>query len=144
MARSLELETIVHATEDLDKVVEAVMNVLPTRARRRLRLKVKELKGHYGNPIKLLRARTRDASLASAVLRHVIASLPNPERAEVITNLERRLSGGFLFLRLDKQRAFLGEVRLCEVDPIWMKFSLVSSKPDEVRKALEEACGGHG
>ena len=138
----LEVEAIAHATEDLERVTKAVMNVLPAQARGRVKVKVKEFKGHYGNPIRLLRIRIRNRGLASDILRHVLASLPELERLELIASLELRISKGSLFIRLDKQRAFLGQVRLCEVDPIWMRAPLASSNVEDVRKALEEVAKG--
>ena len=138
----LEIEAIAHATEDIEKVKEAILRVLPAEAREAVRLKVKELKGHHGNPIKLVRARIRDRALASAVFRHVVSGLPETDRLELVASLQRRLSGGSLYLRLDKQRAFLGQLRLCYTDPIWMKFSFSSSRVEDIRRALEEVGRG--
>jgi RNA binding exosome subunit len=40
-----------HATEDLDKVLEAVQNVLPSDHIEDIIFKRSNLEGHYGNPI---------------------------------------------------------------------------------------------
>jgi len=137
----LEVELIVHATEDPEKALAAIMNVLPGEARERVKLKSKELKGHHGNPIRLLRARVRDRALAAAIFRHVLSRLPGPDRERLLRwELKRRVSGGSLYLRLDKQWAFLGQVRLCQADPIWMKVKFSSSRLEDIREACEEAC----
>lgn len=135
----LEIEVIAHATEDPDKVLEAARAVLPPEARDHVRFKVKQFKGHHGNPIRLFKARIRNRPLADAVFRHVMAGLPEEDKVELLWGLKRRLSGGSLYLRLDKQRAFLGQLRLCTADPIRLRFTFSSSRPEDIREACEGA-----
>ena len=137
----MEIELIAHATEDLDKVLQAAKAVLPPGAEVKVRFKVKSFKGHHGNPIKLIRTRIRDRELAQAVFEHIISGLPEEDRLELLAGLRRRMSGGSLYLRLDKQQAFLGRLRLCASDPIWIKISFSSSKAEEVREAIRRAAG---
>jgi len=132
----IEIELIAHATEDLDKVVEAAKAILPPGARDKVKFKVKELRGHYGNPIRLVKARVRDRQLAQAVFDHMISGLPEEDRWELLKDLKRRTSGGSLYMRLDKQWAFMGQLKLSNSDPIWIKVSFSSSKIDEIREAL--------
>jgi len=140
----VELELIAHATEDVEKVLEAARAILPAEARGRVRFRVKELKGHYGNPIRLLRARVGKPFLAQAIFRHILASLPEEDREELLAGLRRRTSGGSLYLRLDKQKALLGQLRLCSSDPIWVRVSFTSSRLEDIREAVEEALRGEG
>ena len=136
----LEIELIAHATEDVSKVLEAARAVLPPEAREKVVFKTKELKGHHGNPIRLLKARVRDRELARAIFEHVVSGLPEDDKAELLSGLRRRLSKGALYIRLDKQRAFLGQLRLCTSDPIRLKVRFSSSRLGDV----EEACRGAG
>jgi len=136
---SLEIELIAHATEDLEKVLKAARSILPEKARDRVRFKVKEFKGHYGNPIRLLKARVGKPALAQAIFEHIIASLPEEDKLALLSELRRRTSGSSLYIRLDKQLALLGQVRLCSSDPIWIKFSFSSSRLEDIRKALLSA-----
>lgn len=138
----LEIELIAHATEDLDKVLAAAKNILPPGAGERVKFKVKEYKGHYGNPIRLLKARVRDRELARAIFEHIIARLPEGDREELLGGLKRRLSGGALYLRLDKQWASLGQIRLCAADPIWVRVRFSSSRAEDIRAACEGAGQG--
>ena len=135
-ATKVDIELIAHATEDLDKVVEAAKAVLPPGARDKVKFKVKEFKGHYGNPIRLVKARIRNRELAQAVFDHIISGLPEEDRLELLRDLRRRTSGGSLYVRLDKQRAFMGQLRLSSSDPIWIKISFSSSNIEEIREAL--------
>jgi len=135
----LEIELIAHATEDVGKVIEAARAVLPSEARDKVAFKTKELKGHHGNPIRLVRATVRDRELARAIFEHVISGLPEEDRAELLSGLKKRLSKGTLYIRLDKQRALLGQLRLCTSDPIRLKARFSSSKLSDVREACEEA-----
>jgi len=139
LVSGLEIELIAHATEDLDKVLEAARAILPGRARDRVRFKVKELKGHYGNPIRLVKARVSKPALAQAIFEHVITSLPEEDRWELLSGIGRRTSGNSLYIRLDKQLALLGQIRLCSSDPIWIKVSFASSRLEDIRDAVVSA-----
>ena len=135
----LEIELIAHATEDVGKVLEAARAVLPPGARDKVTFKTKELKGHHGNPIRLIKARVRDREIARAVFEHVMSGLPEGDKAELLSGLKKRLSRGALYIRLDKQRALLGQLRLCTSDPIRLKVRFSSSKLSDVRSACEGA-----
>jgi len=47
----VEIAAHAHATEDVDKVVEAVMGLLPETLRGRVEPLVVTVEGHHGNPI---------------------------------------------------------------------------------------------
>ena len=135
----LEIELIAHATEDVAKALGAARAILPPEARDKVVFKRKELRGHHGNPIRLLKARVRDRELARAIFEHVISGLSDVDKAELLSGLEKRVSKGALYIRLDKQRAFLGQLKLCTSDPIRLKVRFSSSKLSDIRKACEGA-----
>ena len=135
----LQIELIAHATEDLDRVVEALLAVIPPEARGKVKLRKKSFKGHHGNPITFLRIKVRDRELAQAIFEHIGSRLEEADKVELSRGLRRRLKGGSLYLRLDKQWAVLGRLRLCSSDPIWIKISFSSSRPEDVLEACREA-----
>ena len=47
----VDIRFCAHATEDVDKVIEAVQNVLPSDLDEDVAFKRSNLEGHYGNPI---------------------------------------------------------------------------------------------
>lgn len=118
---STEISAFCHATEDLDKVKAALGNILPESARAELEssMSIAMLEGHYGNPIFVLRLKIEKPELAEALLKQLLASLPEGDLAMLDRTLEQRLdSSGNLYLRLDKQQAFLGDFRVYDGDDV--------------------------
>jgi Predicted exosome subunit len=82
-------------------------------------MRVTMLEGHYGNPIFVLRLKIEKPELAEALLKQLLASLPEGDLAMLDRTLEQRLdSSGNLYLRLDKQRALLGDFRVYDGDDV--------------------------
>jgi RNA binding exosome subunit len=55
----------------------------------------------------------------------VVQELSSLDQQRILDELEERLDeGGNLYIRLDKQNAYLGKVRLLKIDPVKMKFKL--------------------
>ena len=120
--QSVELSTIAHATEDLDKVEIALIHLLPDSLRSRQLFTRKYVAGHYNNPIVTFSAKLTDSHEIEEISRFLVNQLPKNEKLSI----ERRLSlysdnDGNLYLRIDKQQAFLGLVALSDEDPIRVK-----------------------
>lgn len=121
IALNAEVSAFCHATEILDKVKAALLNIFPESARADLEssLSITMLEGHYGNPIFVLRLKIEKPELAEALLKHLLASLPAGDLAMLERTLKQRLdSSGNLYLRLDKQRAYLGDIRVYDGDDV--------------------------
>jgi hypothetical protein len=122
--REVEVSAFSHATEDEDKVENAMKNLLPEE-NRDLWLTRKTLKGYHGDPITIVTGKIRTKKGATGVLRRVVQELSSLDRQRLLDELEERLDeGGNLYIRLDKQNAYLGKVRLLKTDPVKMKFRL--------------------
>jgi len=122
--REVEVSAFSHATEDEDKVEKAMKNLLPEE-NRDLWLTRKTLKGYHGDPITIVTGKIRTNKGATGVLRRVVQELSSLDQQRLLDELEERLDeGGNLYIRLDKQNAYLGKVRLLETDPVKMKFRL--------------------
>ena len=122
--REVEISTFSHATEDEDRVEDAITNLLPEE-NRDLWLTRKTLKGYHGDPITIVTGKIRTKKGATWVLRRVVHELSSLDQQRILDELEERLDeGGNLYIRLDKQKAYLGKVRLLETDPVKMKFRL--------------------
>ena len=143
----LEVRVYAHSTEDPERVVRAVLNVFPedvgeVRFRRRI------VSGQYGDSITILRAELR-GSKARRVLRHVVQGLDDADFERLLSEVSSRVDeSGNLYVRLDKQEAYLGRVRLMDSDPIRLKFSiklnLGEDPPSVAEKLLRELRGGGG
>ena len=124
LVREVEISAFSHATEDEDKVEKATKNLLPEE-NRDLWLNRKTLKGYHGDPITIVTGKIRTKKGATGILRRVVQELSSLDQQRLLDELEERLDdGGNLYIRLDKQNAYLGKVRLLETDPVKMKFRL--------------------
>jgi RNA binding exosome subunit len=113
--QSVEISTIAHATEDTSKVEAALRKLLLDIS---LPFTRRYLEGHHGNPIVKVDAKLshKDAVKFATSL---IQLLSRSERLQIQRDLALHIdSEGNLYIRLNKQKLFLGEVRLGEEDPI--------------------------
>ena len=102
----VDLRAFSYATEDQKRVEEALRSLLPDDAE----LDHVENVGHHGDRIVVFSARIDVAD----GMRHVLDRLSSLDDIDrVIDELDQRVDDNCaLFLRLDKQAAFRGEVRL--------------------------------
>ncbi|SDK69870.1 RNA-binding protein [Natronorubrum texcoconense] len=102
----VDLRTFCYATEDEKRVEEALRTFLPEE----FEIERAESEGHFGDRILVLSARVERAD----EVRHVLSRLADLESFDdLIDELDERVTKNTeLFLRLDKQGAFAGDVRL--------------------------------
>jgi RNA binding exosome subunit len=145
-AFSIRISAITHATENSERVSRAIQNLSPgeispgpntTRA-----------KGHHGNEIATMEFTIRNAKNVERFLQNIWRGLSQLDKTEVYSSLASRIdSAGTLFLRIDKQQALKGKIRLQHSDPIKIAISFRRRSPkggefvDDVRKKLEEIQG---
>ena len=133
-ASRVEMSVLAHATEDLDKVKHALKEALPLQLREAPTLTVEDLEGYYGNPIELIKVTLHNQDWASAFMEHLRENLSDDDLRSVIYNLDQHLDKeGNLFLRLDKQAALLGKLRLRQDDAIRLKIKLLRGNMDYIR-----------
>jgi RNA binding exosome subunit len=102
----VDLRAFSYATEDVKRVEQALRSLLPED----VELERVENVGHHGDRIVVLSARVERAD----EMRHVLDRLAELEDLDrVLDELDERVDDNCaLFLRLDKQAAFRGDVRL--------------------------------
>jgi len=144
----LEVRVYAHSTEDPERVVRAVLNVFPEDVGE-VRFRRRTVSGQYGDSITILRAELR-GSKARAVLKHIVQSLGEEDFRRLLSEASSRVDeSGNLYVRLDKQEAYLGRVRLMDSDPIRLKFSIKlnldedpTSVAEKLLRELREGGGG--
>ena len=100
--QSVELSTIAHATDDLDKVQIALSHLLPDSLGGRQLFTRKYLEGHYNNPIVTFAARLTDSSEVDEFARFLLSHLPRSEKLSIGRELSLHSdSEGNLYLRID-------------------------------------------
>ncbi len=115
----LSIQVLCHATEDEEKVMRAVENVVGIEMMDKMKISSNSLKGYYGDPILMIKFETSDPETPMQIVRRIFSKLSEYEKIDVIQNcLERGKHGGKLYIRLDKQAAYNDVLRLSNKDSI--------------------------
>lgn len=117
-----DISVIVHATEDERKVERAIMSLVPEEAGG-VKTMVQRMSGHHSSPIIHMTMRITRRRAALETLRNLIRSLSPLDRRRLVDDADERVDdAGNLYVRLDKQSAYLGRAMLHEADSVRMKF----------------------
>jgi len=117
-----DLSVIAHATEDVEKVCLAAKKLLPKELHDEVTLRRELAAGHHGNPIVSLKATISDRTKVERLIVELALRLSSLDRRLLLKELDQCIdSEGNLYLRFDKQAAYLGEVRFMQEDPIRIK-----------------------
>lgn len=138
LAGYIEIRVFVHATEDTEKVLAAVRNILPENQGKSLVLKKTALTGHHKNPIMLFKGKLSAKKDLLGILQRMARSLNTLDKETLRNEFERHLERKNLYLRLDKQLAYLGETKLSSNDPIHFKIHFKNRSSDEIFKIIRE------
>ncbi|MCX8181627.1 MAG: hypothetical protein N3D12_00755 [Candidatus Methanomethyliaceae archaeon] len=138
MISSLSFSAIAHATEDPEKVKKAMLNLLPKDLRTSITISQTAAKGHHGNPITLLNFDINEPESAKATFNYIICSLPDVEVSQIRSQLNLYYDGrSAIFLRIDKQSAYLGSLRLSlSDDVIKLRVNFVRGDPSSIFDTL--------
>ncbi|MCS7114202.1 MAG: RNA-binding domain-containing protein [Nitrososphaerota archaeon] len=128
----IDVRVFAHATEDEEKVLTALRNTLPPQASENMFLKRTSLTGHHGNPIILFEAKIKDKNHIKAFFENLASKLNNLDKEILNSEIERHVDKGCLYIRLDKQSAYLNDIRLSPTDPIHFRIHFKKSKPEEI------------
>ncbi len=135
------VQVLCHATEDEDKVMKAVENIVGAEALEHMSISSESLTGHYGDPITLIKLTLTDRDRAEKVLARVLSNLREWEREEVWGDRAvKGKHGGKLYIRLDKQAAYLGAFRISDKDPIRLQVS-IRGQVQALRRRIEKQWG---
>jgi len=138
----LVVQVLCHATEDEEKVMKAVENLVGSEAMEHMALSSSSLTGHYGDPISLIRLTLLEGAVAKQVFRSILERLSPQEREEIWSErAEKGKHGGKIYLRLDKQAAYLGAARISDRDPIRIQVN-IRGRVEAFRRRLESGRDG--
>jgi hypothetical protein len=125
----VEISAIAHATEDVRKVEAAVQHVLPERHRSTIQFTRRYLEGHHGNEIVTVSAKVSDPRVVEEIGSRIGQLLGPTDRNLLSKSLETYLDDeGNLFLRFNKQEAFLGRLTIEQEDPIRVRMKFRSGR----------------
>ena len=134
----VDIRFCAHATEDLDKVMEAVQNVLPSDHIEDITFKRSNVEGHYGNPIIFFDARIKHKETVRALVENLSANLSSLDKEELDRTINRCVEKGSLFIRLDKQAALRGKTKFATSDPIRIRIRFRKNKTEDVIQICRE------
>ncbi len=134
----VDISCFAHATEDEGKVLDAVKHVLPLAFVESVSFAKTKAQGHHGNPITVFETRIKDKETARAVVDNIAANLTPLDKETLLNEVEKHVEKGNFFVRLDKQAAFQGALRLAVVDPIRVRLRLRKNRFEDVVEVCRE------
>jgi len=135
----MDIRVFAHATEDPEKVIAAVRNLLPEELAQTILFESTNLTGHHGNPITLFTARLADKKLLPKALEKIGARLNSIDKEQLCTELSLHVDKGNLYLRFDKQSAFLGSFKFTQNDPIHIKVHFKNKTADQITELCKSS-----
>ncbi len=132
MFLNVNLRTFCHATEDPSKVSQALEFVLPSG-----KMTKRKTTGHHGNPILVYESRTGKKSEANLFWNRIANSV---SQESLLEDLESRVDDNcVLHVRLDKQKAYLGNIEIVKHEDVIAVSSKIESHPKKKMIALNNA-----
>ena len=134
----VDIRVFAHATEDLDKVIEAVKHVIPSDQMEEVVFSRKYVRGHYGNPITLFEAKIKKKETIKALIDNLSSRFSEVDKETLSKEIPLHLEKGSLYIRLDKQAALQGRLKLCASDPIRIRIRFRKTKIEDIVKICQE------
>jgi RNA binding exosome subunit len=134
----IDVRFFAHATENSDKVFEAVHHLFPPDYVDDIVFKKNNLKGHYGNPITLFETRIKKKEIIEGIVKVLSSGLSKLDKEMLLREIDLHVKKGSLYIRLEKQAAFQGEFKLCSADPIRVHIRFKKSKLEDKIKTCKE------
>jgi len=134
----VDIRFFAHATEDMDKVVEAVRHVLPSDHMEDVVFNKSNLRGHYGNPITLFEAKIKNQETIRALVENLSSHLSELDKETLSREIHLHVEKGSFYIRLDKQAALQGKLKLCTSDPIRLRMRFRKTKIDDMVRTCQK------
>ncbi len=116
--KEIEFLTHCHATENCNKVITALLNLLPPEQRNKVYIEKQTLPGHYGNPITIIKCKIRDET--DKVIQYIAEKLSDTEKSLLTVSLDLRYDKrtNKIYIRVNKQEAYRGKIMLDDGDDV--------------------------
>jgi len=111
------IQTHGHATEDLDKVKQSILNIVPQSLRDRIAIEHEVVKGYYGNIINRLKVSLEGNDAVESV-KYLLSIMSEGDKLSLINTIDIRYNkkSNEIYIRLSKQDAYLGFATLYDGD----------------------------
>ncbi|MGA3191697.1 MAG: RNA-binding domain-containing protein [Candidatus Bathyarchaeia archaeon] len=128
----IDIRVFAHATEDPERVLTATRNTLSRESIDTVTFKKVNLTGHHGNPIILYETKIKEKKQVQAAFEKLCSGLSILDKEILANDVKQHLDKGNLYVRLDKQSAFLNELKLSSTDPIHLRIHFKKHSAEEV------------
>ena len=135
----MDIRVFAHATEDPQKVQCAIKNLMPDELAQIILFETTNLTGHHGNPITLFTTKLEDKKLLPKMLEKIGTGLSSLDKEQLCTNLKLHLEKGNLYLRFDKQSAFMGAFKFTQNDPIHVKIHFKNKTSEQIAELCKSS-----
>jgi len=123
---SAHLSVIAHATEDIQRVEQATKFLIELISKTQVNLTRQYIKGHHGNTITTVSAKLDAKALLPNALELLSQKMSESDRQFLSNDIGSCVDKeGNLYLRFNKQDAFLRAVKFYQGDPIRMRLKFV-------------------
>ncbi|WP_297091577.1 RNA-binding protein [Thermococcus sp.] len=142
-AHHVRITTFIHATEDEDKVLEAIATFIPEEIDDDdVIFDIDETTGFFGNPIKVVNVEIKRSRAVRKFIDYFKELLSEEDRGYLLENLDEKVDEeGTLYVRFNKQKAYLGEPEIDEggdTIQVRIKVKAFPMKKEAVVKAVRE------
>ena len=134
MIHNISYRAFVYGTENKEKVLESIKTLFPNSSPQ-----CEATEGYYKNPVLILSNKIDKKKEIKDFVKK-LSTMNDPARKRVLNRLEDKMDdNGNLFLRFDKQRAYMGDLKVVEHgDSIHLKIK-IAAYPAKKKVALEIA-----
>ncbi len=107
----VEIKTFCYPTEDRERVISAMLALLPEDIRDPREIKATKLRSVHRFSFEEFKLEVRGRR-AREVIAWIFSRLPEADRRQLLETLDKRVDGSRLYVRIDKQEAVDGSLRL--------------------------------
>jgi RNA binding exosome subunit len=108
----LEARAYSRATELPERVSQAILNLFPEDVRKRVKLSTSSVEGHQGIPMLIITGVLKAKKLTEPSVTFLFENLSTGELSSIEQSLDQRIEDCTLFLRIDKQAAYLEQIEM--------------------------------
>ncbi|MGY5859115.1 MAG: RNA-binding domain-containing protein [Candidatus Thorarchaeota archaeon] len=111
--RKIEARVYSRVTEITDRVATAILNIFPEDVRKNVSITEEKAEGQSGDDISILSGHLKNRDECELTFDFILKHMDKKDRRTIKRSLDLRLNNNcVIFLRIDKQGAFLEKIRL--------------------------------
>ena len=138
--KEIFIEAYIQATEDPNKVIKAIKNVVPPELREDGGQFITEnVRGVFHNPITIIRVKF--VQMTREIVEYLASKLLKSDKQYLLQSIKRRIEKGNLYLRLGKQELYQNIMEIKEIKDIIkirISFSKKYGNQKDMMRILQE------